>query len=345
LVLQVAKDPAGKARERRFVTQLRLVLENIPVETAELSNTDFAEQPLARQLNAIRPLLRARQTLGALWISAPSEDLIILQMVSVTTGRAVVRMVEAKAGQEAEANLALASRELLGTVYLFGGSPGGANLSLKRVVESVRKQVAPAPPPPPPPPRKVAAPRQAAPVAHVHGPANWLVLGAPLVRTGLVGQVGPAVWLGGRAAVERRLVWGAFARLVLDAASGPLGPNRGTPSVSGASVGVSLELAYRWRWRELSAGPHAGVGLEGSVLSFGNPAASRLATDWRVLVGTGAEVRWQLTRWLSLATGLGAALYILRDRYVLASNNVELFATPLLALQATMGVVASLPGP
>lgn len=336
LVLQVARDIPGKERERRLVRELRLVLDDIPVETLDLSNTDFADWGLSRQLAHVRPAVDDRRALAAVWMSQPSANLVILQLVAVSTGRAMVRMVETAPGQHTEANLAVATRELLGAVYLFGASPSQTPAPARRIVESIQRQVAPAA-------RGVTA-RSLPPHAASRTP-NTAVLGGLRMRSGLLAVPAGGSWGGGQLGLERRLLGPLVVRAQLDALAGPLAV-LGNPILSGWSAGTNVALAWLWRRSGLIVGPSVAVGVEGELLFLKAPGVAwNPLPAWRVLVSPAMEARWQVARPLWLTAQLGLVAYLQRDLYVRRSNGQFLAGTPWLGTVAQLGLAVDLPGP
>jgi hypothetical protein len=238
LVLLVAGNEADKKREKRFVTELRMVLDEIPVRTVRPEVANFASQSLAAQIVLIRKLAGRRKAAGVTWIARPTADLLMLHMVVISTGRALVRLVETRVKKGSEEQLALAARELLGTAYLFDRRTRGRKTPIGRVVEQVRAKIAP------------PAPR----LRRRQPDRPWGFLGGLTMRGGIAGSQGPSYWMGGTIEAERRIVSGLLVRLGFGATGGPLEPLK-DGSVNGWEISPHLGTAYLWKLGRVRLGP------------------------------------------------------------------------------------------
>jgi len=113
VVLQLAEDTGGQASEQRFVEELALALDEVAVTPRPVDNPGFARAPLTAQVERVRPWLGSGKADAVAWLDQLGAGQLGLAVVFVTDDRAVVRLVQAEVGPDAEADLALAAREIL----------------------------------------------------------------------------------------------------------------------------------------------------------------------------------------------------------------------------------------
>lgn len=318
VVLLVANSTADAQREQRFVTELKLVLDGLPVVTTRRLGRGFVDFSLAKQIALVRPLLRSTNAVAAVWISAPTPDQIILQLVAVSAGRAMVRLIETKAASGSAASLALASRELLGTVYMFEPRSQDASSPVARVVEAVREQVAPTPKADP--------------------PAKWRFVARTATRGGLYGGSGPSLWVGGSAGMERLFESRLFGRVVLDAAFGPLGRLAGA-TLHGVALCPMLEGAYLWDGGPFSLGPALGLGAEWMQLRVqAGTGGETEHSAWHLRAAAALDARLRVAESFSLTAQAGISLFAPRERYTKRSEGSVIATQPhLLMWTASLG--------
>ncbi len=119
MVLMHAVGAEDSGRERSFVTELRMSLDDTIVIERRVKDPDFASRPVDDQVAELRPLLEKHRAAAAIWLAKSPPDLLVLHVVVVSNGRALVRLVEAPAEGTSETGLAAAARELVEASYLF----------------------------------------------------------------------------------------------------------------------------------------------------------------------------------------------------------------------------------
>lgn len=316
VVLAVAEDEQGKERETRLVGELGLVLEGLAIRVVDPEGPDFTSLPLAGQIERVRPLVERHGAVAATWLAAFPPDSVLLTLVAVSTGRALVRVVETELQSGSETYLALATRELLGTAYLFEPPPARA---MEDVVDSVREQVAPGPP--------------------QHGGREWATSAALSLDGGLVGQQGASLAYGAGARLERRLAAGLRGRLSVAAHAGPL-VFEPAERIQGWTLTPGLGLFYGWEVGPVELGPSIDVQVAFSSLTMtiGNGPRSHFSA-WNLRGTLGFDLRWFLTSEVALFAGIGLGATPQQEVYRRRSDDSVLLATPFVHWGASVGIL------
>jgi hypothetical protein len=264
---------------------------------------------------------------AATWLTEASPDLLLLHLVVVSTGRALVRLVETRAQPGFEADLALAARELLGTAFLFDRPPQPATDPVGRVVESVREQAAPPP--------ATAAERLTRP--------DWALVAEFRLEGGLVGHEGPTLLPGGALTLERRLVAGLGGRLSACVAGGPLGPPRSDEQISELVVQPGLGLGYLFDLGRVSLGPALEIQTMLSKVTTKIEGGSREEfRTWRIRGAAILDLRVSLAQRLALQVAAGVAATPLQDVYRREITEKVMLASPYLNWVGRLGLVVYL---
>ncbi len=315
LVLFVASDSTGVAREGRFVRELGMALNGMAVEVVHLENTGFDVLPLAQQIESVRRLLERHDAVAVTWINVASSELLLLHLVAVSTGRALVRLVETELRQDSEAILAMAARELLGTAFLFEQPSSGP---IEEAVESVRH----------------GAGMQADTPAEQRAS---LILSSR-ANGGIAGFSGQSIELGGGVALGYRLVAGLHGRVYLGATGGPIGNSRGDEKLQGWSLIPGIQFAYVWRVKQVGLGPLVSVEVPWLHLHIAEDETNYQFAHWNLRAALNLELAWYIGRVaaFTLQGGLGASPRQLEFRR--ASNRERVLATPFLSWNLGLGI-------
>lgn len=110
----VLLDQSDAAEEDRFHEELALSLPTVHLREGP---ADFSQTTLADQLDVVRPMLEASDTSAVAWLDASEPTLLRVSVAFVESDRAIVRVLDMPREPGAEARLALATRELLSSVY------------------------------------------------------------------------------------------------------------------------------------------------------------------------------------------------------------------------------------
>jgi hypothetical protein len=136
LIISQGRKAQEKTREQRFITQTMLALEQFRIVTIENHRHDFSTMSFSRRLEIIKPLAKENNAAATIWIEETKEKRTLLHLVAFSTGRALVRIVEAHTGPDAALELALAAQELLGQAYLLSEERSEA---MEKVVTQLTK--------------------------------------------------------------------------------------------------------------------------------------------------------------------------------------------------------------
>jgi hypothetical protein len=321
LVLSTATRDDTLTVEAQYTSELRLALDGVAVRTLDAGAPGFARLSLAEQINLVRPQLERGHGFAATWLSAVSPELVLVHMVVLSSGRVLVRMIEGNPRRPGFAtDLAMASRELLGTAFLFSTPPPDAPVA--QVVATVRDQAAP-------------AVRSAG--------RDWSLTLRVRAGGGLAGFTGPAVLAGGELGVERRVLAGLSARLFFDARGGPFDAGDPLHPVRTVFVSPGLGASYLWRFGPLRFGPTLDLRATWTNLHVqATPVTTETFSLWSFRADPGVELRVALGSRVELLASGAAGLAPLRKVLTLASSEATLIATPFVAWEASLGVVAHL---
>ena len=316
LLLNVAKHKRGKYREKRFAQELRMSLDDLIVREVDTPEQNFGELVLGRQIASVRPLLGREDAAAAIWLIEDSTGILLLYVVAVSSGRALVRLIETDLKQVSHAELAASARELLGTVYLFDLSSENRQSPVGQAVNMVIDQVAPD-----------------------KKRTKWSI---PLNITstgGVMGQKGPSIRLGGNTGLEWNLVDGLEARVLLGGSGGPLDSAPGVEAHEWA-LSVTLGAVHLWKIGPVALGPAIAFRSLWSNLSLRTGEGPKKEfSEWQFPISLCLEFRWMVTPRLDLVFDGGVSAMPKRDTYHRVSDNSLAYATPFLNWDFSLGVI------
>jgi len=111
-VLSLATNELELARERRWQTRLALALDEVSVEMRAVPQSDFAELSVGAQQERALALLGSTAVQVVLWIEPPKAAWVRVNLVWLQRGQPHYHRLEAPEVARADADLALAVREL-----------------------------------------------------------------------------------------------------------------------------------------------------------------------------------------------------------------------------------------
>jgi len=336
LMLQTATTPTAAARENRFVEELGMVLDGVAVQVERPVDPQFAEHALGDQIARVRLLIDKHHAVAATWLTEAAPDMLLLHLVVVSTGRALVRLVETRPRPGFETDLALAARELLGTAFLFDRAPGPAGGDpIATVVESVRELAAPAPPPPAP----VEQPHPTAPPPD----SGWAVAAELRFEGGLVGAQGPRLYPGGALALDRRMFEGLHGRLSAMAYGGPLGTRRDEEEILEWAVQPGMALGYLFDLGATTLGPWIEVqALLSNVTTQIDGGDRQEFRSWRLRGAAVLDLRIKISGRVDLLLAAGLIATPQRDVYRREWSEKVLLSSAYLSGEGRMGFVVHL---
>ncbi len=317
LLLLVAKDEPGAERERQFATQLALSLERFRVETISEGLGDFPDLQLPERLELIKPLAAQHDSLATFWLEESGEDLTLLHMVALDTGRALVRIVEAPRSPDTVLELALAAQELLGQAYLL------SRRSRPPAVEQVVTEVT----------REAVSILKTPETLVEAKPSNYPALAFlpfGVMRGGVVGHEGTSLEFGGGLGAELWFSERFFGRLSLAFLSG-LDGSGSWGSASPLGVQPALSAGMVWRLGPLRAGPLVELAapwrrVEIDLATTGDHEYSW----WNFRAAAALYLRIEVTDVFSVTAEPGIGVYPKRRRFWLDPGDRTVYETPLL---------------
>ncbi len=317
IVLMLGEDEGSRRRDQRFVTELKLALDGFNIKRIERGVDDFPSLLLSERLEHIRPFVEEFDAVATTWIEDTGDKAILLNMVALSTGRALVRIVETQGGPGAETALALVAQELLGEAYLF--SVKQEKEAIERVVKQVKTEV-----------------------IEGYVEDEGLRVGVvPVFKAGggVYGHKGPSMMVGGGVGVE---IWpneNLFLRLgIVYSALPRKRPEDGI--VTGWGLAPSLSIGYDWALSRLLIGPVFGVAATYSLYDMYLGGGDNETFSWWNFHGSiGLDARLAITKRFLILLSPGLGLYPLRKFYTRVSNSSVILQTPFIDWNITIGVL------
>ena len=207
--------------------------------------------------------------------------------------------------------LALITRELLGTAYLFD-APTSMPVEMKEVVSTVRKQIPSQEPPPVSAPEPAPEPER-----------NWEAWGRGTMEYPLAGGVGAAPVILGGVSIVRRLPFQLSAGLAVDAGGSRV--MRGLVDANAFFLQGSASLFRGFAFSKVSVGPVLSGGVTWGLFSLPGQTVSAVLPSVQLGVQARTEMKGPAIA-ISVLGGYQGAGAELRD------DATVLFRTPSLKL-------------
>jgi len=237
LFLSIAPEKARMEMEERISSQLALTLLGFEVKTITEGMGPFRTAPLSDRLNMLKQVEGIDDAVATVWVEQ-APGIILLNLVALSTGQALVRIVEAKSGPETPALLALTVQELLGQAYLFQQAP---------LPEQLRQTVSVVT-------RTAASAREKRGEEGEREQLKWAALLSAGAMGGISSFKGPSTKFIASLAFARHFRNGLF---VFPEARFLLGPERmaGDLFLSSVGAGVAVGLGYGIKLNRISFNP------------------------------------------------------------------------------------------
>jgi hypothetical protein len=317
IVLMLGNDDVSRKRNESFVIELKLALDGFAIKQIETGVDDFESLVLPERLEHIRPFVDEFDAVATTWIEKTDTNATLLNLVALSTGRALVRIVEAREGPEAERELALAAQELLGEAYLF--KPRQEHEAMEKVVSLVKEEVLATES------RKSAGSR--------YGILPFFDAGG-----GIYGQTGQAVMFGGGFAFEISPAEKLFFRGGVSF----LGYPRQRPRdgvISGWRMDPGLTVGYDWRIGDFMLGPAISAAASHFIFDmYLGYIYNQKFTWWNFHASCGLDLRVELIKdvFLTLFPSIGA--YPFRKSFARLSNGDKFLVTPFVDWNLIIGI-------
>jgi len=331
LLVLTASGGEVAERERRMFSELELALDDFAIETVPSGDPEFARLPMSEQLSRVQPFVDRSGAVATTWVEETGSGTVLLHLVALTTGRALVRIVQASEGPDTEAELALSVRELLGEAYMFGPTPESP--AMEQVVAEVQEKVAPAvvtiPVPPAPPPEEPPAP-----------PPTLGLAPFGVVSGGIWGHEGPHIRAGGGIVVEWPPGAALFGRASFVFAKGPDAQVH-DGLIVGFGVAPGLTLGYRWRRGPIGVGPLLSVSAPYSSVTMVLGKGDDQTFDWWSFRATaGLELAVSVADDVSLFVDGAFGVQAVRQVFERASDrDPPVMSTPFVEWEMVLGLM------
>jgi hypothetical protein len=327
VVLLAGGTAEVREREQRFVAEVGLALDGFDVATEEAGNVSFGSLSLPEQLDLIRPIAARPRVVAVTWLWERDSSYTMLHLVALSTGRALVRIVEAEQGPNTEVELALSTRELLGEAFLF--APPQEPGELGRIVGEAQDRVV----------RHLPAATAAGPEQDEGEPLRIGLMPFFTVGTGVLGHRGPSTLLGGGLAGELRPWAGLFLQLSVAGLAGPRADTRDGEIRSGG-LAPRLASGYDWEIGPLMLGPIIEGSLRWSAIQMKLGSGDQQNFNrLRLRAGAGLDLRLRLGKNLALLAQTTVGVIGKRESFNRLSDGSTVLTTPLLDFQAIVGLM------
>jgi hypothetical protein len=323
VVFFIGESHSQVSSEQRFAMELGLSLDRFDVRRVSLPAGEFATAPMPERLRVIEEHSQRHHAVATTWLEHDPNDRVLLNVVALSTGRALLRIVEARRTPSTEADLALAAEELLGEAYLFESAV--RDRAVADIVAKVKNSV----------PQVESEPDA--------GPdSSQAVVGLlPFFRigTGLGGDPGAYLRTGGGMGVEVRWSQGLFGRVGLSVLAGP----RETfvdGSMSGVCLSPELNAGYIWPVGPLFLGAVAEMAFQWNKVDMVVGSGGSQSFDWFGLrAAAGLDARIPLDPRLSIVVDGLVGLVSQRRAFRRLSDSSMVIATPRVDWTAVVGLM------
>lgn len=121
-VLQVVRlggSDSQKEREAAFVEELKLAVDNCEIRDLVWTEKDLASLSMSEIIHSVRASSVTIDVIATIWLEGTRTSVTTLNLVALSEGRALVKVVEAPNGPNTAAELAFAVQALLVEASLF----------------------------------------------------------------------------------------------------------------------------------------------------------------------------------------------------------------------------------
>ncbi|MBN2528095.1 MAG: hypothetical protein JXR76_17015 [Deltaproteobacteria bacterium] len=314
IVFSGTASEGRSAMEEQFIVSLQLALDRFSVREVDVSHEPFTSLPLSERLEVIGQHTAVYDAVASVWIEQTNRQQVLLHLVAIGTGRALVRIIEAKNSPSAAEELAFAAQELLGEAYLFEQTPSSPQLAyaVNRVKETIQI-------PPETPLSRVA-----------------LIALFTLSRS-IAGHIGPSLYLGGGMDVFVPLGSRFFVRF---GAGGSSGPNASFADGNLTTRGgyIRAMAGFRSQLWMLSIGPYVGMSATCQFVTLRlGEGKEQKATRAGFRGDMGVQLTFPVTANMHIFADGAVGGYAIRNRYRRLSDNSVVVMSPFVDWRASLG--------
>ena len=333
LVIETAQSDAAQKRERAFISELQLALDRYRVvsESADGNTGDmsFKKSPLNKQLQQVRNLSKPHRAAAVIWLSDDnSANLTLLHLAALSSGRALIRIVEAENGPNTEVTLAMAVDELVGQAYLFDAKNPAAAVEAS-VISAASKELSGDADN-----KKAAGPNGS---DAVHAKRSFHVDG--IGRIGIAGNHGPRVTFGGSMGIRRLVTENFFMGGGFNLIAGPF-EDTSEQEIKNLSLAPKIGLGVMRLKRLISMGAafYVSVPWQQTIITLPG-TGSHVYTDINMRFALLATLCIPLGKTVAIALSPDVGLWLNQKRYYAISSNRDIVRNPRLDVGLNIGLV------
>lgn len=315
LVLAFSEGGEDEDLEGKFVVQLALALDQFSVQKVLAGLDGFIEKSLPKRLETIERLTVKHTPVATIWLEQTETGLTLLNLVSLSTGQALVRIVEAPSSSDTAIRLALVAQELLGQSYMLDESL--RNEAIETVVVDLAKKTVSSLEDP----SEVVASAMEKPPSM---PAVSMTMSGE-VRGGIYGQENAPVLLGGGLSVEIWVLPELFILASISALAG-IRQEESWGTLSPFILQPTIGAGYLWRHSWLQIGPVVQFsGVWNRVTVNSETTGNSIQTWWSFRASLQASLRALLSKNTYLALSPGVGLMQANSRFYLSPEDETVY--------------------
>jgi len=318
VVVLLIEDATSRQTQQRFIEELMLTIDEVKIVTLA-APAGFAALSLTEQLKYLETLQDYDSTLAVIWLRTASARLTLLNLVSLNTGKAIVKIIKREESSDIEASLAMTARRLLGEAYLFEMSTPKA---MNTIVSSVKKTIDNLP--------EKSSDKVRESQLRI---SSMFVIGG-----GIYGHKGPSLIFGGQ--ISLGINNDVFATDVFFTGfEGPLQrDNEVAVSLSGFEAGLSAGPV--WKKKRLLFSPTIGGSLKIQRSTFHIKNQTKIESYRRLHPRAVLQISLglALTQKVGLVLSGSMGLLGMRNRYVRKSTKDEILVSPFIDWTMSTGL-------
>ncbi len=339
LMVKTAESGAKTAHEVTFAKQLRFALQGMCIQTVSIDIKRFDQLSAKKQITLIRPLLRRQGADAAVWLTATGKKRVIMNIMAVSSQRALMRFVETKTVKGFEADLALAAREILSSfieiepqISIHAKNTRSSKSDPATSEKKPRANIK----------RRVSRSTLSRPAESSTPPTrNWLLAVMGCFDSGFAGPVKTSMSLGGGLFLARKIIGEAYARISFEAQTGPgINTSEGNFPSSGWRMGSGLGGFWLFQTRGWSLAPTLDLQGLWSSMRF----ESSIQNTERLMIGQlrillGFEIQKDIFGPLGIIVGGHVVFTPTHHTFENALDHRQLFATPWIGWHVNAGLI------
>ena len=334
LVMETGQNEVTRKRESAFIGELELALDRFRVVSARAreraNGSVFGSLSLSAQMDEVRRLAGSHHAVAVIWLTEDTKNnKTLLHLAALSSGRALIRIVEAENGPSTEVALAMAVDELVGQAYLFDAKNPAAAVEAS-VISATSREMSESSQPPPP---------CTTPAASVDNEPRRAFLLEGLGRVGIAGNEGPRLTAGGSLGLQRAVGDHFFLGGGLNLLGGPF-EDTSAQQIENLSLApyIGLGLLHPLGRISIGGGVFISVPWQQTVITLPDTGTHRY-TDWNMRAAARFCIRLSFSDTLALALSPELGVWLNQKRYYALSDNRDIVRNPRLDAGLVVGLV------